>query len=170
MSNNRFKLPESLTKSKTTEISQSGKTSSDALDLAKERTLQEQLKRDTAFSGNRAQVLTEGIGLLRDLVGVLQSAVDVKKTATEWNGRVRKAEEEVKLAQKRLEQIQAENEPLHRQLDNIDLILGPVMSAFNKLESIMDPSLIDNDHQREVRASMEFYMARVVELVLAGKR
>ncbi|MFB8831241.1 hypothetical protein ACE0DR_22495 [Azotobacter sp. CWF10] len=128
------------------------------------------MKRDTAFSGDRAQVLTEGIGLLRDLVGVLQSAVDLNKTATEWNGRVRKAEEEVKLAQKKLEQIQAESAPLHRQLDNLDLMLGPIMNAFNKLEAVMDPTLIDNGHQREIRAGMEFYMARMVELVQSGKR
>ena len=92
MSNERFKLPPSLAKPS------AGSKSSDALDLAKEKTLQEQIKRETAFSGDRAQVLTEGIGLLRDLVGVLQSAVELKKTSTEWkrsaegSGRPRKSQ------------------------------------------------------------------------------
>ncbi|NVZ71532.1 MULTISPECIES: hypothetical protein [Pseudomonas] len=164
MSNERFKLPPSLAKPS------AGSKSSDALDLAKEKTLQEQIKRETAFSGDRAQVLTEGIGLLRDLVGVLQSAVELKKTSTEWKQRVKLAEKEVQKAQADLEKVKAQQAPELQRLNQVDGVLTPVLKAFEKLEAVMDPSLIDDDHQRQIRASIEVMVGRMVDLVQPGKR
>lgn len=164
MSNERFKLPASLAKPS------AGSKSNDALDLAKERTLQEQVKRETAFSGDRAQVLTEGIGLLRDLVGVLQSAVDLKKTSAEWKQRVKLAGIEVQKAQADLEKVKAQQAPELQRLNQVDSVLTPVLKAFEKLEAVMDPSLIDDDHQRQIRASIEIMVGRMVDLVQPGKR
>ena len=164
MSNERFKLPVSLAQPNT------GSKSNDALDLAKERTLQEQIKREAAFSGDRAQVLTEGIGLLRDLVGVLQSAVDLKKTSAEWKQRVKLAGIEVQKAQTDLEKVKAQQAPELQRLSQVDSVLTPVLKAFEKLEAVMDPSLIDDDHQRQIRASIEIMVGRMVDLVQPGKR
>ncbi|MEB2621382.1 hypothetical protein [Pseudomonas sp. YuFO8] len=169
MSNQRFKLPANLARTAGA-TGKSGNSGTDALELARERTRQAEIKRDTAFSADRTQVLSQGIGLLRDLMGVLQSAIELGKTVTEWNGRVRAAQEAVNLAQKKLEQIRATNAPVHRQLDQVDLVLNECLKVFGKLEAVMDPSLIADDNQREIRATMEVYMGRMVELIQAGKR
>ncbi|MNJ77887.1 hypothetical protein D3C77_754940 [compost metagenome] len=55
-------------------------------------------------------------------------------------------------------------------MNQVDDVLKPLLRVFEKLEAVMDPSLINDDHQREVRASMEVLVGRLVELVQPGKR
>jgi hypothetical protein len=76
----------------------------------------------------------------------------------------------VQQAQKELEKIQAQNAPELQRLSQVDDVLKPLLRVFEKLEAVMDPSLINDDHQREVRASMEVLVGRLVELVQPGKR